>query len=133
MNAIRPLRILGLDPGLRKTAAQFSSDAAKRHYEADAPRGGETIGRAQVGYTMNVLEIANLSDVQWENVEIWVNQQYVVFVPKFEAGKLRSINFQMLYNDKGEYFPLDNSKVLISKVEIMQDGKMYEIPVHAAL
>jgi hypothetical protein len=39
----------------------------------------------------------------------------------------------MLYNDKGEYFPLDNSKVIVKKLEVLKDGKVYDIPVHVAL
>jgi hypothetical protein len=129
----RPSLVPNSDPGLRKTASQFSADAAKRKYPADAPRGGESIGRAQVGYTMNTIEIVNLSDEDWNNVEIWANEQYVVFVPKIEPHKSRTINFQMLYNDKGEYFPLDNSKVIVKKLEVLKDGKVYDIPVHVAL
>jgi hypothetical protein len=129
----RPSLIPNSDKSLDKSAAQFAADAAKRKYPADAPRGGESIGRAQVGYTMNTIEIANHSDETWENVEIWANGQYVDFVPKIEPHKSRTINFQMLYNDKGEYVPLDNSKVIVKKLEVLKDGKVYDIPVHVAL
>ena len=129
----RPSLIPNSDKSLDKTAAQFAADAAKRKYPADAPRGGESIGRAQVGYTMNTIEIANLSDEDWNDIEIWVNGQYVVAVTKIEPHKSRTINFQMLYNDKGEHFPLDNSKILVQKLEVLKDGKVYDIPVHVAL
>ena len=125
----RPSIIPNKDKSLRKSSAEFAADAAKRHpYPADAPRGGEAVGRATVGYTLNQLDVVNLSKEAWNDVEIWVNKRYVVGVPKIEAGKLRTINFQMLYDDKGRYFPLNNNKVLVDKVELHRDGKIYDIP-----
>src|SRR5262249_607312 len=74
------------EPALRKTAAELASDSAKRFpYKADAPRGGTAIGRAQVGYSVNVIEIENLGDADWDDVEIWVNKSYVVWLPKLKA------------------------------------------------
>ena len=126
----RPTIIPNSDKSLRKTSAEFAADAAKRHpYKSDAPRGGEAVARSTIGYTLNQLDVVNLSDEEWDDVEIWVNQQYVVFIPKMEPKKLKSIAFQMLFDDKGNYFPLDNSKVQIKKVEVYRGGKMYDIPV----
>lgn len=117
------------DPALRKSSAEFAADAVKRFpYKSDAPRGGEAIARSQVGYTMNRLEMRNLSDEDWHDVEIWVNEQYVVFLPTMEKDALKRIPFQMLYNDQGHYFPVDNSKVLVRKVEVYRNGTMYTIP-----
>ena len=91
------------DKNLRKTPAQWAADAAKRHpFNADLPSGGQAVGRAQVGYMLNKVEVWNGSDADWDNVEIWANEQYVVSVSKIEPHKSRTINFQMLYNDKGE-------------------------------
>ena len=42
---------------------------------------------------------------------------------------LKIINFQMLFDEKGNYFPTDNKKVLISKVEVLKEGKMFDVPV----
>ena len=72
---------------------------------------------------------ANLSQEEWDNVEVWVNRNYVVFLPKMEPNKLKTLNFQMLFDEKGNYFPLDNKKVLVDKVEVYRDGKMYDVPV----
>src|SRR5436190_23936549 len=70
------------EPALRHTAAEFAADAAKRFpYKADAPRGG-TVQRAQVGYSVNKIEIENLGETDWDDVEIWVNKSYVVWLPK---------------------------------------------------
>ena len=126
----RPTIIPNTDKSLRKTSAEFSADAAKRHpYKSDAPRGGEAVARATYGYTLNQLDVVNLSEEEWADVEIWVNGQYVVFLPKMEPKKLKTIAFQMLFDDKGNYFPLDNKKVQVKKVEAYRGGKMYDIPV----
>ena len=126
----RPSLIPNPDKSLRKTSAQFAADAAKRHpYNKDAPRGGEAVARAQVGYTLNQLDVVNLSQEPWNDVEVWVNQNYVVFLPVMEPNKLKSLNFQMLFDDQGNSFPIDNKKVLINKVEVLHDGKMYDVPV----
>jgi hypothetical protein len=85
-----------------------------------------------VGYTLNRLDIVNLSDEDWSDVEVWVNQGYVVHVPLMKAHELKRLNFQMLYNDNGQYFPVDNSKVLVKSVELYRDGKMYTVPVQLA-
>jgi hypothetical protein len=124
----RPSIIPNSDKSLRKTSAEFAADAAKRHpYKSDAPRGGEAVARATVGYTLNQLDVVNLSDEQWDDVEIWVNQKYVVHLPKMEPKKVKTINFQMMYDEKGKYFPINNNKVLVEKVEVLRDGKMYDI------
>ncbi|HEX3359097.1 MAG TPA: hypothetical protein VHS31_19105 [Tepidisphaeraceae bacterium] len=123
------------EKSLRRTAAEFAADSAKRFpYKADAPRGGEALGRAQVGYTVNKLEIENLGDEDWNNVEVWVNKSYVVWLPtlKARAGKVTAIPFQAIYNDGGQSFPLDNRTNLINLVEVYHDGKMYEVKTQLA-
>jgi len=126
----RPALIPNPDKNLRKTSAEFAADAAKRHpYKKDAPRGGEAVARAQVGYTLNQIDLVNLSQEPWKDVEVWVNQNYVVFVPSMAPNKLKTLPFQMIFDDQGNYFPLDNKKTLVNKVEVYHDGKMYDVPV----
>jgi len=121
------------DPQLRKSSAQFAADAAKRHpYKADAPRGGEAPSRAQVGYILDRLEVVNLSDQDWKDVEVWVNQQYVVYVPDMQPGSLKQINFQMLYDDKGNSFTTNNKETRIKSVEVFHDGEMCSVPLQLA-
>lgn len=121
------------NPALRKTAAQFAADAAKRFpYNSAAPRGGPAKGRAQVGYTLNRLEIVNLSDEIWNDVEVWVNGEYVIHLPTIKPNDLQSLPFQAIYNDSGRSFPTDNSKVLVNKVEILMGGKMWDVPKQQA-
>jgi hypothetical protein len=120
---------------LRKTAAEFAADAAKRFpYKADAPRGGDANARAQVGYSVNKLEIENLGDDDWNDVEIWVNKSYVVYLPLLKAhpGKITAIPFQAIYNEDGHSFPTDNRKTLINSVEVYHDGKMYDVKTQLA-
>ena len=126
----RPTLIPNPDPNLRKASAQFAADAAVRHpYKAQAPRGGEAIARSQVGYSLDRVDLVNLSQEEWHDVELWVNEKYVISLPKVEPNKLKIINFQMLYDAKGNYFPTNNAKVLVSKVELYKDGKMFDVPV----
>ena len=126
--ADKPTLLPPSDKNLRKTNAQFAADAAKRHpYKADAPRGGEAEARAEVDYTTNQVSIVNLSKENWTNVEVWVNKNYVVFLPMMESNKLKSLSFTMLYDDKGNNFPTNNLKMMVNKVEILRDGKMYDV------
>ena len=118
------------EKALRKTAAEFASDAAKRFpYKANAPRGGQAAGRAQVGYTVNKIEIENLGDADWDDVEVWVNKSYVVTLPKLKArpGKVTAIPFQAIYNQDGHSFPTDNRKTLVNTVEVCHGGTMYDV------
>lgn len=131
----RPSILPNTDKSLRKTSAQFAADAAKRHpYKADAPRGGEVAGRAQVGYMLDQLEIANLSDTDWSDVEVWVNKKYVVHVPLIEKGaqRVKVFPFQMIFDDAGNSFPTDNNTTRIESVELYKDGKMFDVTTKLA-
>jgi hypothetical protein len=129
----RPEIFPNSDKSLRLTSAQFAADAAKRHpYKADAPKGGTIEGRAQVGYMADVLEVYNASNEDWNDVEIWVNKKYVVYVPKIEKGTLKHFTFQMIFDDNGQSFPTDNSKIRIDTLEIYKDGKMYDMTTQLA-
>jgi len=127
------------DKSLRRKPPEFAADAAKRVYPADAEIAPDAVSRAQVGYTLDVLEVANLSDQDWENVEVWVNQKYVVSIAKIEraidgdsTGRVKVFNFRMLYDNAGRHFPTDNSKTLVEKVEVFHAGKLYNVPFNQA-
>ena len=129
----RPSLIPNSDPALRKTSAQFASDAARRHpFNANLPAGGTAQGRAQVGYGRDTLEIVNLGTEDWHNVEVWANRRYVVFIPSIRAGasRVKTINFQMMFDEKGRYFPLDNRTPaqMVRQLEIVRDGTIYNVP-----
>lgn len=126
----RPTLLPPTDPSLRKTMTEFAADAAKRHpYKSDAPRGGDALARASIEYTFKSIQILNYSDTDWQDVEIWVNQNFVVFVPSIPHGKDGSklIEFSMLFDDSGNYFKTENGKVVINSLEVFRDGKMYNI------
>jgi hypothetical protein len=122
------------DKTLRRTPAQFASEAAKRTYQIDLPDGGVAEGRAEVAYDGNFFQVLNLSEEDWTDIELWVNQKYVVHVPRIEAGKKRvkSITFMMLYDDQGNPFPSDNRRQMIKTLELVKDGTKYSIPLTLA-
>lgn len=130
----RPTLLPNPDPDLgKRTIAQLSADAVRLYpYPADAERGGQVMGRAQVGYALDVIEIVNLSKEDWNDVVVWVNRAYVIQVPKMRPNRLVRLPFKMLYNDKGQHFPEDNRKVLVQQIELFQNGKLYDVPVQLA-
>ena len=120
------------DPSLRKTKTEFARDAVQRHpYHADAPHAGKIQGAASVDYGSDTLQIANLTNEDWNNVEVWVNEQWVVFVPRVpgKAEVARTLDFTMFYDRLGRPFPEDNSspESVVHKVEIYRDGRLYEL------
>ena len=123
------------DKSLRKSAGAFQRDAASRQpYKADAPKAGDAVARAQVGYSSNQIEIANLSDQTWDNVEVWVNERWVVYVPQMKPRDLKILTFRMMYDEKSQPFPMfnDNNAKRVEKVEVLHDGQMYNVPVALA-
>lgn len=127
------------DPTLRKNSTQFAADAAKRFpYKAEAPHAGQALANAEVGYFLDRLDITNLSNTEWTDVEVWINQSYVVYLPRLEPKIIKSVPFQAIYNDQGQYYPthdggfFSQQPKIINKVELYRDGKLYDVPVRAA-
>ena len=75
------------------------------------------------------MDIVNFSDEDWNNVEIWVNQKYVVFLPRMTSKTLQTIAFTMMYDADGSPFPADNLRTLVKTIEIYRDGKLWDVPV----
>lgn len=118
------------DKSLRMKDTERAADAAKRGpFSTTRPVGAEAEApaRAEVGYGLKRLSIVNLSNEDWTNVEVWVNRQYVCFVPNMEKGVLKRIDFTMLFNDKGQHFPRNNATIRIEQVDIVKDGKVYPV------
>ncbi len=130
----RPALFPNSDHALRHTSSEFAADAAVRHpYKSDAPRGEQAKGRAEIEYGIGELRLLNLSDDEWTDIEVWVNQTYVVHIPKMAPGKLETIKFPMLYNDKGHFFTSSVAEHHpIKKVELLMDGKMHDLRVALA-
>lgn len=119
--------IPGSDASLNKSAASFANDAkAYFPYPADAQRGGEIDARAEIGYMWNIINLVNYSGQDWENLEVWVNRQYVLPLARLESGQPKRISFKMIYNDQGAYLPLEGT--MIESLELKKDGILYTIP-----
>ena len=126
------------DPYLKgKEMTYFASDAGRRTYPADAPKGEakEAPARAQVRYKpWNEVGIVNLSATDdYKDVEIWVNQKYVIFLPRMEKKapepKYTRIDFKMIYDRTGKFFETSDEQPRISKLEMFTGGKLYQVPI----
>ena len=120
------------DKSLRKTPAQFAADAAKRAYPAQLPRGGNADGQAQVAYELDRVEMVNLGQEDWQDVELWLNRDYVVYVPRLEAGtrRVKVLDFRMFYDAQGNSFP--TTKSFVKEMEVVHGGKIYNLPFRQA-
>jgi hypothetical protein len=125
----RPTFFSNADPALRKTTAQFAADAAKRSYEADAPKGGNANGAAEVDYGIHRLSIVNSSSEDWKDVEIWLNKKYVILIPTVpaNAAHVEMLDFKSIFDQYGNSFPRDSAVTPIETVEMFKDGKMYSL------
>ncbi len=119
------------DPTLRRSPAQFAAEAAKKTYRTDLPDGGTAEARAQVAYDVDQIQIINLSNDDWTDVELWVNHKYVLHLPRLESGKkkVKTLTFLMLYDDQGNPFPKNNMKQRIDSLEMVRGEKKYQIPL----
>jgi hypothetical protein len=123
----QPTLIPNSDSNLRKSSTQFAADAAKRSYEAEAPKGSETIARAQYNLTERQFDVANLSSNELKNVEFWVNQKYVVNVPNFAPNSGKTLNFELFYDADGHHFATEHGDNPVRSLQMYADGKMYDV------
>jgi hypothetical protein len=123
-----PTLLPNADPALRKNALQLTSDAARRSYEASAPRGTDPQARAQYNLMSGNFELVNLSGQDWTNVEVWVNQTYVLFVPKMEMNVAKRLDFNMFYDQHAHHFATEDGKTPLQSLEIYHDGTLYTVP-----
>ncbi|HZL33972.1 MAG TPA: hypothetical protein VFC78_01600 [Tepidisphaeraceae bacterium] len=129
--AQRPSLFPNSDKSLNRKSAQFAADAARRHpYKSNAPRGPEAQGLADYNLMSGRIQILNASDQDWKDVEVWVNHDYVCWLPIIEKGKARvkTINFKMLYDANGNHFRTNGGKNPLETVEVYCDGKMHNLP-----
>jgi len=129
----RPPPFITNDKSLRKPSTELAAESVKRFpYKSDAERGGEAVARAQVGNTANWMEIVNLSDEDWSDVEIWINKSWVVHLPAMERTKLKRIPFSAIFNDAGQSFPKSTKVARMEIVEVYHGGKMYDVRLQLA-
>lgn len=120
------------DPALRKSSDEFAAQAKKLYpFNTKAIDAGQAIAGAQVSYPLHRLELINLSDETWNNTEVWVNHQFVVFLPKIQPKVLIRIPFTALYNDHSRYFRQD-ADVMIDSLILIRGDKQFSVPVELA-
>jgi hypothetical protein len=123
------------DPRLRKTSTQFAADAARRHYEADAPTSQPTYAQAQIDYQTKTISLENLTDTDWSAVEVWINKKYVLFIPVMEKQTAKSLSFDMFFDGDGNFFTEAGEPSLSPTIDLYRDGKLftgvpYTLPDH---
>ena len=121
------------DPQLRKSAAQFAFSAAGQFpYPADAPAGGKAMAQSEVSYTWDRVDLINYSPAEWTDLNVWVNQKYVVHLTSLKGGSIEKpgpvleIPFRAFYGPDGKSMPTGG--LVVNKVELFRDGKLYEVP-----
>jgi len=117
---------------LRKKPQQFAADARTRQYPTTAPHTAVAPMRAEVDYQLKLINLVNLGDQEWDDVELWVNGRYVCFVPRIEVKVEKTINFQILFDNEGKSFPTSLAIEPVKKVEIYAGGNVYEVPLYLA-
>ena len=90
-----PTLIPNADPALRRTSTELAADSAKRSYPANAPKEQKAIARADYNLMDRKFDLANTSDSDWKNVEVWINQEYVLSVPIFTRNSAETLNFEL--------------------------------------
>jgi len=113
------------DSGLQKTSTQFAADAAKRHYEADAPTAAQTSARAIINFQSKTIDLENLTAGDWSNVEVWLNKKFVLFIPLMEKQTAKPLYFDMFFDTDGNYFGEQGQTPLSPTIDLYRDGKMY--------
>ena len=120
------------DRSLRLKDKAFASDAKVRVYPTTAPSAGQAPMRAEVDYTLKLINLVNLGDTEWDNAELWVNGQYVCYLPHIEMKVEKTLNFQILFDATGASFPTSYNIAQVHKVELFHDGSLYAVPLHLA-
>jgi hypothetical protein len=120
------------DSSLRKTPAAFAADAAKRQYESDAKKVPDTEFRADYALILRQIDLANISAQDWDNVEIWINGTYVVYVPHFEKKTDKTLYFTMFYDRNGRHFDTNFGQNPIKSLEVFRSGAMFSVVDHVA-
>jgi hypothetical protein len=122
-----PTLLPNSDPALHKSSTELASDAAKRSYEVSAPKSDAANARAEYDIMQRKFDLVNLSDSDWSNVEVWVNQKYVVHVPKLQKDTDERLSFNVFYDRDGHRFDTNGGKNPIRNLEICKDGMMYTV------
>ena len=71
--------------------------------------------------------MVNLSKNDWSNVEVWVNQKYVLFIPEMQHDVDKKLDFEMFYDRDGHHLDTQHGKYPIKTIEFCLDGKLYSV------
>ncbi len=118
------------EKSLRKTPAQFAQYAKQHVYPAEAPKGGKSPVRGEVDYDLDVINLVNLGEQDWPNVDVWVNGRYVCPIASLPVKQQKGINFSYFYDTAG--MPAPSRGTWIEKVELFYNGQLYDITMHPA-
>ena len=72
----------------------------------------------------------NLGDTDLTNVEVWVNEHYVVLLGSLPVKRQRGVNFAVLYDKAGQRSP--SSGNWVNKVELYYDGQLHPVMLRLA-
>ena len=126
------------DPALSKTSAQYAADAVKHFpFKSNLPVSDEQPLRAMPDYSLDFVDLINLAGRDLVNPEIWINREYVMSLSVLKSREIKRLNFRMFYDDRGDHFPLNNNLqkggVIIRQLEMIDQGKIYVVPVRVGL
>lgn len=126
------------DPALQLTSAQYAAEAVKHFpFKTNLSASSEQPVRALVEYSFDFMDLTNLSKQDIPQAEVWINRQYVLALPAIKSGEVKRLNFRMFFDDKGDHFPFNNNVekggVIIRQLEVVSDGKIYEVPIRLGL
>ena len=114
------------NPALRKSPPEFAADAAGRFpFPTDVPAAEVADVRGEVDYTFDRLKVLNFGGRDWQDVELWVNRAYVVYLPVLPTGDIQDLNFRYLYNDQGQHFPLTGA--VVDELHLLVEGELLEV------
>jgi len=117
------------EPSLNRPRQELATYAATRDYPADAPQASAPV-RAEVDYQLDVINMVNLGDTELKDVEVWVNQHYVVLVGTLPVRQQRGINFHVLFDKSGRRAP--SRGTWINSIELYYDGALRPVSFRAA-
>ena len=126
----RPTLLPNGNKALRKTPAEFAFDAAQRMpYPDDVPVGRSFDVGAEVDYTFDQVHLLNFSGQSFEDVEVWINESYVVHLPVLPDGDKQELPFRIFYGEGGEHFPTNNRTVQVDSLRLLVSGEAVQVPL----
>ena len=127
---VNPATNPSTNPSVKQSHPSFPAYAASRQYPADLPKVDEKNVYAEVEYQLDAIHLINFGDKDLANVEVWVNEHYVMFVGALPLKQQRGVTFNVLFDSAGHRAP--SKGVWVDKVELNYDGQMHAVRLHAA-